>query len=78
VTDEVKAIRIDGIEAASVNVANGTYPIQRTLHFFTDGEPEGLAAEYIDFVLSEPVQQGVVRDAGFLPVPDLPDDAKAE
>ena len=78
VTDEVKAIRIDGIEAASVNVANGTYPIQRTLHFFTRGEPEGVAAEYIGFVLSDSVQQGVVRDAGFLPVPDLPDDARAE
>jgi len=78
VTNEVKAIRVDGIEAAPATVENGTYPIQRTLHFFTKGEPEGLAAEYIDFVLSEPVQQGVVRDAGFLPVPDLPDGEKAE
>lgn len=78
VTGEVKAIRIDGIDAAPVNVANGTYPIQRTLHFFTKGEPEGLAAEYIEFVLSEPVQQGVVRDAGFLPVPDRADSGKAE
>lgn len=69
VTDEVKPIRIDGVEASSANVENGTYPIQRTLHFFTKGEPQGLAADYVEFVLSESVQQGVVRDAGFLPVP---------
>lgn len=69
VTDEVKSIRIDGIEASSATVEDGTYPIQRTLHFFTKGEPEGLAATFIEFILSDTVQQGVVRDAGFLPVP---------
>lgn len=78
VTEEVKAIRIDGVEALPVNVTNGTYPIQRTLHFFTKGEPEGLAADYIEFVLSAAVQQGVVRDAGFLPVADRADSGKAE
>jgi phosphate transport system substrate-binding protein len=38
------------------------------LHFFTKGQPKGLAKEYIDFVLSTPVQDAVVRDAGFLPI----------
>ena len=33
-----------------------------------DGEPEGLAAEYIEYVLSDEIQEGVVRDAGFTPI----------
>lgn len=69
VTDEVKPVRIDGVEASFGTVEDGTYPIQRTLHFFTNGKPEGLAATFIQFILSDTVQQGVVRDAGFLPVP---------
>ncbi len=68
ITDEVRAIAVDGVEPTPESVAAGTYPIQRTLHFFTKGKAEGLIAEYIEFVLSDRIQQGVVRDAGFLPI----------
>lgn len=64
----VKALTIDGIEASEDTVATGEYPISRVLHFFTKGEPEGLAAEFVKFVLSDSVQKGVVTDAGFVPV----------
>lgn len=63
---QVKALEIDGIEASENTVAAGTYPIARVLHFFTKGEPTGLAKLYIDFVLSDAVQKGVVVDAGFI------------
>ena len=59
---------IDGVKANEAAVADGTYPLRRTLHFFTKGEPQGLARDYIDYVLSDAVQEGVVRDAGFLPI----------
>ncbi len=68
-TSDVKVLAIDGVVPTPETVRSGEYPIQRTLHFFTDGEPTGLALEYIDFILSEEVQEGVVRDAGFLPIP---------
>ncbi len=68
VNDEVKALSIDGIEATPESVVDGSYPVQRILHFFTRGEPEGLAARYIAYVLSDEIQQTVVRDAGFLPM----------
>lgn len=65
---EVKALTVDGVVASNKTVTDKTYPIARTLHFFTLGEPKGLAKQYIDFVLSEKVQNGVVVDAGFVPV----------
>jgi phosphate transport system substrate-binding protein len=64
----VKALSVDGIEASDETVADKRYPIARTLHFFTVGKPKGLARSYIEFVLSEKIQQGVVVDAGFVPV----------
>jgi len=64
----VKALPIDGVEPSEETVASKEYPIARTLHFFTKGEAVGLAKRYIDYVLSDEVQQGVVIDAGFVPV----------
>lgn len=68
VTSEVKALAIDGVVPSAETVESGEYPIRRILHFFTKGEPSGLAREFIAFVVSEEIQEGVVRDAGFLPV----------
>jgi len=64
----VKALKIDGVAPNEKTVADQTYPIGRLLHFFTKGEPTGLTKEYIDFVLSDTIQQGVVVDAGFIPI----------
>ena len=66
--ESVKAVAVDGVAPSVETVFSGDYPIQRTLHFFTEGDPAGLAKEYIDFVLSPAVQDTVVQDAGFLPV----------
>ncbi|MDZ4064575.1 MAG: phosphate ABC transporter substrate-binding protein [Coriobacteriia bacterium] len=68
VNDEVKAIAVDGVAPSIGTVIDGTYPIQRTLHFFTVGEPIGLTKEYADFVLSPQVQDTIVEDAGFIPI----------
>jgi phosphate transport system substrate-binding protein len=68
VNDEVKSVSVDGVDASAATVVDGTYPISRLLHFFTVGEPAGLAKEYIDFVLSDEIQQGIVIDAGFTPI----------
>ncbi|TLM97755.1 MAG: phosphate ABC transporter substrate-binding protein, partial [Actinobacteria bacterium] len=64
----VKALEVDGVAPSEKTVASKAYPIGRTLHFFTKGEPVGLTKEYIDFVLSPAVQDGVVVDAGFIPI----------
>lgn len=68
VNDEVKALVIDGVEPSRETVIDGTYPIARDLNFFTKGEPSGPAKEFIDFVLSDEIQEGVVLEAGFVPV----------
>lgn len=68
VNDEVTSLTIDRIAPTKANVAKGVYPISRELHFFVKGAPSGLTKEFIDFVLSDAIQQGPVVDAGFVPV----------
>jgi phosphate transport system substrate-binding protein len=52
------------------NIAAKKYPLSRPLHFVTNGEPQGQAKEYIDFVLSER-GQALVRKHGYLGLSDL-------
>lgn len=68
VNREVHALMIDEVTPSRTTVLDGTYPISRDLNFFTAGPPSGPAAEFIEFVLSHDVQEGVVQEAGFVPV----------
>jgi phosphate transport system substrate-binding protein len=70
VTDEVKAVAIDGVAPSPKTAISGAYPIRRVLHFLTKGPATGMAKRYIDFVLSPAVQDKVVSDAGFIPITD--------
>lgn len=65
---QVKAIAVDGVSPSEKTVADKTYPVGRVLHFFTKGKPTGLTKQFVDFVLSDAVQKGVVVDAGFIPI----------
>jgi phosphate transport system substrate-binding protein len=63
----VKALKFNGIEATPQTIANGEYFIHRRLNVMTNGEPNGAAMLFVDFLLSETGQQ-LVKQAGFLPI----------
>ena len=46
-------------------VKSGGYPLSRELYFVTAGEPEGLAKEFLDFVLSADGQK-IIEEQGFV------------
>jgi phosphate transport system substrate-binding protein len=50
---------------ATVN--SGTYPIARDLYMYTNGEPTGVVAEYLEWIMQE-VAQEIVRELGFVPI----------
>lgn len=47
---------------------NHTYPIARSLHMYTLGEPRGPVKAYLDWVLSPDGQQ-ILAEAGYVPLP---------
>ena len=49
------------------NVINGRYPISRPLFVYTNGAPEGLVKQFIDFALSKEGQD-IVLATDFVPV----------
>jgi phosphate transport system substrate-binding protein len=72
-THGVKMIRISpkkGVAAVPPTVANAldkSYPLARSLHLYTLGEPEGKVRQYIDWVLS-PAGQRIMEECGYVPV----------
>ena len=66
VDDSLKAFSIGGVAPTVDNVISGIYEINRPLLMVTNGEPEGLAADYLAFILSEEGQQ-ILKDSGFIP-----------
>ncbi len=59
--DTVKAIQIDGVDAGTDTIKNGSYTIQRPFNIATKGEATGLAKDFIDFILSAEGQSVVAE-----------------
>lgn len=57
------------VEPTLENATSGAYPLSRHLYIYTAGDPEGVTADYVAFVLS-PDGQNVVEGAGYYPLPE--------
>jgi phosphate transport system substrate-binding protein len=58
----VKVIEIDGVVASSTAVLNKSYKLSRPLFMYTNGKPQGLAKDFLDFILSQEGQKLVVEE----------------
>lgn len=72
VTDEVKKLKVDGVEATVENIKNGTYKIARPLSVVYKAETlekDALAKEFLTFLQSEEAQK-IIRDNGYVSTQD--------
>ena len=69
VDETVKYLELDGVAPTWRNLREGDYQLFRPFLFVTDGWPEGLAKEFIDFTLS-PDGQRVLIDEGLVSLMD--------
>jgi phosphate transport system substrate-binding protein len=71
--DSVKSVAVipmgggDAVEATSANVQDGSFPVARALYMYTNGEPTGIVADFLDWGMSDEAQQ-LVEEEGFVPV----------
>ena len=64
-SNDVKAVKIDGAEATEENIKNGTYKVFRPFNIATKGEISDIAQDFINYILSEEGQK-VVSDNGYI------------
>lgn len=62
---KVKALKVDGAEAAADNVKSGEYKVARPFNIATKGDTTGVASDFIKFILSAD-GQAVVEKNGYI------------
>ncbi len=64
----VKVMPIDGVLPSSAErCMNKTYPYARPTFYYTNGEPGGLAKQFLSFTIG-PAGQKIVTQVGFVPI----------
>ena len=66
-SDDVKAVKIDGAEATAENIENGSYKVSRPFNIVTKDGLSDVAQDFINYIMSKQGQE-VVADEGYIPV----------
>ncbi|WP_411348216.1 phosphate ABC transporter substrate-binding protein [Paenibacillus sp. WLX2291] len=66
--DSVAELSYDGVEPTVENVEAGKYPIWAYEHMYTKGEPDASTKAFLDYMLSDDVQQSDVTELGYIPI----------
>lgn len=75
--DGVRPLAVDGgegcVEPTATTIADGTYPIARSLYVYVNAgaaRDRAAVAEYVDYLLEDISLQHLVTEAGYVPLPD--------
>lgn len=71
VDDSIQALSLDGVEATPENIADNKWPIWSYEHMYTNGEPDANVKAFLDYIMTDDVQQGIVIELGYLPITDM-------
>lgn len=67
-SDSVKAVSVDGVEASVENINNGTYTVKRPFNLvYTEGSLRAPAQDFLTYILSDDGQK-VISDNGYIAV----------
>jgi len=66
----IKVLSIDGQMPSQKAVIDKTWPYARPTFYYTNGEPSGVARQFVDFTIS-PTGQKIVDRVGFVPIKEM-------
>ena len=66
--DSTQALSIDGVEPKEENVADNSWGIWSYEHMYTNGKPSPEVQKFLDYMMTEEIQEGPVKELGYLPI----------
>ncbi|MFL6517704.1 MAG: phosphate ABC transporter substrate-binding protein, partial [Bacillus sp. (in: firmicutes)] len=76
--ESVTPLAIDGVEPTAENVQSGKFPVWAYQHSYTKGEPDELSKAFFDYMMSDDVQNNLLKEQGYLPVTEMTVERDAE
>lgn len=67
INKDLKAVKVNGINASADTALDGTFPVSRELYFFTQKKDNADVTQFVEYVLSAEGQK-IVLDEGFVPL----------
>lgn len=67
----VKPVAFNGVPYSPENVRAGKYPLYAVEHMYTRGKPTGATKRFLEYVLSDKVQQKLLGKLGFIPAAEI-------
>ena len=68
IDDSLEALSLDGVTPTAENIETNDWPIWSYEHMYTNGKPTKEIKKFLDYMVSDEVQEGLVKDLGYLPV----------
>ena len=68
IKNDVKTLKIDNVKPTNKNIEQNKWPIWDYEHMYTKGKPKGLTKEYLDYILSDEIQQKLIPKLGYVPI----------
>ncbi|AIQ63953.1 phosphate-binding protein [Paenibacillus stellifer] len=63
----VQTLKYDSVDPSVDNVVSGKYPVWAYEHMYTNGEPNATVKAFLDYFLTDEVQNGDVTELGYIP-----------
>ena len=64
----VKTLKLNGFEPKAENVATNDWPIWSYEHMYTKGKPDSYTKQFLDYMMSDEVQENVVAKMGYISI----------
>lgn len=71
VTEDVQTLSIEGVEPTDDNVKSNKWVIWTYEHMYTRGKPTSLTKDFLDYILSDEIQDTVVGKLGYIPISQM-------
>ena len=68
IDDSIEALSLAGVAPTAENIETNDWPIWSYEHMYTKGKPTKEIKKFLDYMVSDEVQEGLVKDLGYLPV----------
>ncbi len=67
-TDKIKPLKVDGVEPKQENIMDNSWLIWAYEHMYTAENPTPQTQGFVDFMLTDEVQQTIIPELGYIPV----------